>query len=139
MAEEIFHFGGDPENITRNLFLHNYRKMTERENYPQIALEYIIDWIQKNQDKFYKASQPGTNGCNCGVIKEGEYIGILPDIFKDIVKKNDFDVNEIVKAFKERKWFKALKGHYTYPVGFRNKKIRMFKLLWGSFKHIWKV
>ncbi len=72
------------------------------------------------------------------MIREGEYIGIFPHKFKEIIKRSEFDSSSIIKSFKERSWIQTASGQNTYPLWFRSKKIRMIKILWNAFKHLWE-
>ena len=139
LAEEIFDFGGDAKNIVKKIFLHTCGEIKERGDYPQRALEHIISWVQGNQNSFDRQEQLATveKGEIFGVIREGEYIGIFPHKFKEIIKRSEFDNSSIMKAFKDRSWIQTTKENYTYPVGFRSKMLRMIKLQWDSFKNLW--
>ncbi len=139
MVEELFKFGGEPEKIVRTMFEYTCGENKERGDYPQRALEHIVSWVQGNQNSFDRQDQLATveRGEIFGVIREGEYIGIFPHKFKDIIKRSEFDSSSIIKAFKDRKWIHTAQGKNSYPVGFRNKMVRMIKILWNSFKDMW--
>jgi hypothetical protein len=140
IAEEVFHFGGESQKIVRKMFEYTCGENKERGDYPQRALEYIVSWVQGNQNSFDRQEQMATveRGEIFGVIREGEYIGIFPHKFKEIIKRSEFDSSSVIKAFKERKWIHTSKGTHTYPVGFRNKMIRMIKIDWASFNNLWQ-
>ena len=139
MAEKLFKFGGDHEKIIRTIFEYTCGENKERGDYPQRALEYIVSWVQGNQNSFDKTDYLATveKGEVFGIIREGEYIGIFPHKFKEIIKRSEFDSSSILKAFKDRNWIQTTKGNFTCLVGFRSKVIRMIKLLWPSFKNMW--
>ncbi len=140
LAENIFKFGGKVEDIVRNMFNYTCGENKERGDYPQRALEHIVSWVQGNQNSFDRQEQLANveRGEIFGVIREGEYIGIFPHKFKEIIKKSEFDSSSVIKAFKDRKWIHTTKGTHTYPVGFRNKMIRMIKINWNAFKNQWQ-
>jgi DNA primase catalytic core len=140
LAEEIFDFGGEVKDIVRKIFLCICGEIKERGDYPQRALEHIVSWVQGNQNSFDKSDHLATieKGEIFGVIREGEYIGIFPHKFKEIIKRSEFDTSSIIKAFKERSWIQTASGQNTYPLWFRSKKIRMIKLLWNTFKNLWE-
>jgi len=140
MVEKLFKFGGEPEKIVRTMFEYTCGENKERGDYPQRALEHIVSWVQGNQNSFDKADHLATveKGEVFGVIREGEYIGIFPHKFKEIIKRSEFDSSSIIKSFKERSWIQTASGQNTYPLWFRSKKIRMIKLLWNAFKHLWE-
>jgi hypothetical protein len=139
MAEKLFKFGGDPEKIIKTMFEYTCGENKERGDYPQRALEHIVSWVQGNQNSFDRQDQLATveRGEIFGVIREGEYIGIFPHKFKEIIKKSDFDNSSILKAFKDRDWIQTKKGHNTSLVSFRNKKVRMTKIQWHALKEMW--
>jgi len=140
IAEDVFHFGGESQKIVRKMFEYTCGENKERGDYPQRALEHIISWVQGNQNSFDRQDQLATveRGEIFGVIREGEYIGIFPHKFKEIIKRSEFDSSSVMKTFKERKWIHTTKGTHTYPVGFRNKMIRMIKIDWNSFNNLWQ-
>jgi DNA primase catalytic core len=139
MVEKLFKFGGKPENIVKTMFEYTCGENKERGDYPQRALEHIVSWVQGNQNSFDRHDQLANveKGEIFGVIREGEYIGIFPHKFKEIIKKSDFDSSSILKAFKERKWIQTTKDNFTCLIGFRSKVVRMIKLLWPSLKNLW--
>jgi len=139
IAEELFDFGADPKEIVKKLYLYTCGENKERGDYPQRALEYIVSWIQGNQNSFDKPDKEAEveRGEIYGVIREGEYIGIFPHKFKELFKKSEFDNSSVIKAFKEKKWLQLSPPHNTYPVGFRNSKVRMIKLIWSALSNLW--
>jgi DNA primase catalytic core len=139
LAEEIFDFGAEAQDVVRKIFLSTCGEIKERGDYPQRALEHIVSWVQGNQNSFDRQEQLANieRGEIFGVIREGEYIGIFPHKFKEIIKKSEFDTSSILKAFKERNWLQTTQSKNTYPIWFRGKKIRMITLLWNSFKYLW--
>ncbi|HNR66170.1 MAG TPA: hypothetical protein PKJ95_07765, partial [Atribacterota bacterium] len=139
MVEELFKFGGEPEKIVRTMFEYTCGENKERGDYPQRALEHIVSWVQGNQNSFDRQDQLATveRGEIFGVIREGDYIGIFPHKFKEIIKKSEFDNSSILKAFKERTWIQTTKNNFTCLVGFRSKVVRMIKILWPAINNIW--
>ena len=140
IAEEIFDFGGDPENIVKHIFRESIGELKEAGDYPQRALELIISWVQSNQNSFDKSDFQADveRGEVFGIIRHGEYIGLFPHKLKELLHRNKFSYSTILKAFKDRKWIQTNKGKTSYPIGFRNKMVRMIKLQWNSIKDMWE-
>jgi len=73
-----------------------------------------------------------------GIIREEEYIGIFSHKFKEILKRSEFDYSSVLKIFKEKNWIQTSPTTFTYPIGFRGKKIRMIKIVWRALKNLWE-
>jgi len=139
LAEKLFKFGGNPEKIVRNIFTSACGESRQKGNYPERALEHIISWVQGNQNNFDRQDQLATveKGEVFGVIREGEYIGIFPHKFKEIIKKSEFDFSSVIKIFKDRNWIQTEKEHNQCKIGFRSKMVRMIKFQWDAFRDLW--
>ncbi|HNR64942.1 MAG TPA: DUF927 domain-containing protein [Atribacterota bacterium] len=140
LVEKLFDFGADAKEVIQKIFLENCGEIKERGDYPQRALEHIVSWIQGNQNSFDNSEHHATvdKGEIFGIIREEEYIGIFSHKFKEILKRSEFDYSSVLKIFKEKNWIQTSPTTFTYPIGFRGKKIRMIKIVWRALKNLWE-
>jgi uncharacterized protein (DUF927 family) len=132
IAEHLFGFGGNPREVVTKIFDEACGQLVEGGgDYTQRALEFLISWVQGNRNYFDTSEEQATvdRGEVFGVIRDAEYIGIFPHKFKEIVRRQGWSPDVLLRSFQERGWLQANAGH-TYPVGFRGQMSRMVKIMW---------
>lgn len=102
----------------------------EEADYAQKALDFTVAWIASNSEYF---RDNGSTAQQYGFYKPTGECCIVPEVYKDALKKAGFSVSLTLKEFAERKWIEiesAGGGKSTYSVRcyWKNTRARMIVL-----------
>jgi hypothetical protein len=99
----------------------------EEADYAQKALDFTLGWIASNSEYF---KDNGSTTQQYGFFKPSGECCIVPEVFKDALRKAGLSVSLVLKEFAERGWIEtetAGSGKATYSVRcyWKNSRVRM--------------
>ena len=139
LAEEVFHFGGDPLRVCTEIF--EFYQQEGFSDQIQEAMEDYISWANANVNRYdisgisYEEPEKGF-GERHGVKNPGEYIAVFPHLLKDFLVDQGYSYKAILRSWKDRGWIQCGKENFTVTVSFRNKNTRMIKIFWKIYNQI---
>lgn len=111
----------------------------------QRALQLVVSWARSNIFSFFGSSletiddkiAPSENNVAkttefCGVWREGEYIAIFPHRVREILERNKFTYESVIRAWAERGYLKKGPDSFVFPIRFNRSVQRMVVLNWSS-------
>ena len=133
LAEEVLKIGGIPGDIVNRIFEEVYSISDEKDDSDKL-LNLITSWVKGNLSNFDSnlPEAPELEADIYGVIRDNDYLAIMPKVLKELLNKNGFNYNSALKLFNSKGWIFANGEHLTYPIQVRGAKNRMVKFDWKS-------
>ena len=129
LIENYFKLGGNVLQTIENCFLEAINERKSEGNTSERALNEVLSYAQANMKSFLGKADDFTKE-HYGVWKENDYIGFYPHKLKEVLTKQGFSYNSVIRSWADKGWIKKEKDRTTYQVYYGNQKFRMNVIKW---------
>ncbi len=108
----------DPEDVDRsiyNVFRRCASDMEGNSDMGKKAIRVLLSWVFANEGYFEEKSMED-RGMQHGIIRHGELVGIFPHKLKEILARENFDYDAVLRSWADRSWIQKEQGHNTVKV-----------------------